>query len=524
MSYQSAKRVPLSEKQGLLSWGLVDNVDNLDLAPHFSPYLRNCRSDWQSMAQRPWHQLFAELTAWSYPKGIASYLRTSSANDRIIVRHNKDADEKLVSITEAGVVTDINTSTFIASDNRMSFLNIADVLYCMNWSDPFGKLSGTTYTQPSTWIASFAPSFWVVFNGCARVGWWSANPHTVYKSVANNYEDFASAGSDEFTFPEQTTALATTGQALFYFTPNTISVTGFNDITDNAWSLTFNNRPLQTKEWAVNNASIVTAWTSVYYLTTSNAINKIVQWQNVYWFEVMDMSERKYAGISKIMSTLDRDQTASFGYFLPVEMLIKWHVKSQWATFNDICIVYDITKDIFLVDSQKYFYWGVYHKGKNYTISMIEPKVYQDEYSNDDEWSAIPFEYHTKEFYYWDPTIKKILRESRTLLDMNELATPRQEIWIDGVAVDEKTLDSDNIATLTSWIGTQTVGEEEIGAWTFDDDFNETYILRTKWNLNKKGRKIQWRFVNSVVWSKLKLKSINAKVEILDPLTTALTS
>lgn len=607
MSYQTAQRLPLSEKEWLFSGGFVDNVDNLDLAPHFSPYLRNCRSDWQSMAQRPWHQLFVELTAWSYPKGITSYLRTNSSNDRLIVRHNKDADEKMVSIEEDGTVTNINTGTFIASDNRMSFVNINDDLYCMNGVDLLGKLNWTTYTQPTTWwyyvdsttvtglediainragnevhtyiieitgtgspntfkrnvdwwayttwvnlsttnitiwvmsvarwattwhtiwdkwtiYTWFAPAFWVVFNGCLRVSWRSYWANTVYKSVANKYTDFIGAWNDRFTFPEQITGLATTGQALFYFTPNTISVTGFNDVVDNAGSLTFNNRPLQVKEWAVNNASIVTAGTAVYYVTTSNAINKIVQWQNVYWFEVMDMSERKYAGIGKIMSTLDRDQSDCFWYFLPVEMLIKRHFKSQGATFNDICIVYDITKDIFLVDSQKYFYWGEYFKWKNYTISMIEPKVFQDEYSNDDEGSAIPFEYHTKEFYYWDPTIKKILRESRTLLDMNELATPRQEIWIDGVAVDEKTLDSDNIATLTWGIGTQTVGEEAIGAGTFDDDMEETYILRTKGNLNKKWRKIQWRFVNSVVGSKLKLKSINAKVEVLDPLTTSLTS
>jgi hypothetical protein len=64
---------------------------------------------------------------------------------------------------------------------------------------------------------------------------------------------------------------------------------------------------------------------------------------------------------------------------------------------------------------------------------MIEEKVYQDEYSFDDEGSAIPFEYHTKEFYVADPTIKKILWESRTLLDINELAELTQEIWIDGI-------------------------------------------------------------------------------------------
>ncbi len=607
MSYQSAKWIPLTDKEALFSGWMVDNTDPLDLAPHFSPYLRNCRLDWQSIAQRPWHQLFATLTAWSYPKWIASYLRTSSANDRIIVRHNKDADEKLVSIEEDWTVTNINTGAFIASDNRMSFVNINDELYCMNWVDLFWKLVWTTYTQPTTWgyyvdsttvtglediainrawnevhtyiieitgtwspnqfkwnvdwwayttwvnvtttnqtiwvmsvafwattwhtiwdkwtiYTWFAPAFWVVFNGCLWVSWWSSWANTVYKSVANKYTDFIGSGNDRFTFPEQITGLATTWQALFYFTPNTISVTGFNDIVDNAWSLTFNNRPLQTKEWAVNNASIVTAWTAVYYLTTSNAINKIVQGQNVYWFEVMDMSERAYAGIGKLMSTLDRDQTASFGYFMPVEMLIKWHLKSQWATFNDVCIVYDITKDKFLVDTQKNFYWATYFKWKNYTISMIEEKVYQDEYSDDDEGSAIPFEYHTKEFYYGDPTIKKILWESRTLLDMNELAQPTQEIWIDWASADTKSLDDDNIPNIVWGIGTQTVWQEEIGAGAFDDDMRETYILRTKWNLNKKWRKIQWRFINSVVWSKLKLKSINAKVEILDPLTTSLTS
>ncbi|MBP9798167.1 hypothetical protein KBC70_03405 [Candidatus Woesebacteria bacterium] len=62
---------------------------------------------------------------------------------------------------------------------------------------------------------------------------------------------------------------------------------------------------------------------------------------------------------------------------------------------------------------------------------MIEPKVYQDEINQDDEDSAIDFEYWTKKFYISDPTYKKILWESRTLLDMNDLAEPTQEIWID---------------------------------------------------------------------------------------------
>lgn len=523
MSYQSAERIQLSKKKGIFSGGFVDNTQNLNLSPHFSSYLRNARLDGESAIIRPWHQLFATLTAGSYPKGIGAYYRTDPANDRLIVRHNTDATHKLYTIDTAWTATSIDTASDIASDNRMTFTNIADVIYCMNGSDDFGKLTGTTYTTPSTWVANFAPSFSVVFNWSHRASGWSTNPNVVYKSVLADYEDFNSAGSDTFTFQETITGLATNSQALFYFTTSSVAMTGLNDIIDSWGVITFNNRALEVKEWAVNHASIVSVGNRVYFLTPSNKINAIARGQTIDGFEVYELSERKYAGISKIMSTLDPDQTDSFGYFLPKENLVKRFVKSYGAAFNDICIIYDIEKDAFLVDEQKYFYGGVAFKTNNYTISMIEEKVFQDEYSFDDEGSAIPFEYHTKEYYVADPTIKKILRESRTLLDINELASLTQEIWIDWVERDTKTIDSDNIPVYSAGVGTVMVGTEAIGAWDLDDDYNETYILRTKGNLNAKGKKIQRRFRNSVVGSKVRLKDITAKVEVLDPLATAIT-
>jgi len=100
-----------------------------------------------------------------------------------VVRHNTDATHKLYSITTAGVATSILTDTNIASDNRMSFVNVGDVIYCMNGSDGFGKLNGTTYTTPNTGIVSFAPSFGVIFNSSMFASGWSTNPNTVYKSV-----------------------------------------------------------------------------------------------------------------------------------------------------------------------------------------------------------------------------------------------------------------------------------------------------------------------------------------------------
>ena len=76
----------------------------------------------------------------------------------------------------------------------------------------------------------------------------STNPNKIYFSVADNYEDFASAGTDTGTVLEQVTGLASTNQALFYFTTNTISVTDSKDIVNTAGTISYNSSYLQTKE------------------------------------------------------------------------------------------------------------------------------------------------------------------------------------------------------------------------------------------------------------------------------------
>ena len=52
----------------------------------------------------------------------------------------------------------------------------------------------------------------------------------------------------------------------------------------------------------------------------------------------------------------------------------------------------------------------------------------------------------------------------------------------------------------------------------------EIYILRTKGNLNVKGRKFQFRFYNNTLAGKVRLKYIEMKVEILPPESNNLTS
>ncbi len=489
------------------------------------------------------------------------------------------------------------TQTDITSDNRMFFQANADVVYCMNWSDPLWTLNGTTYTTyvagligflvtPISWtlaqnetvtwwtssaqgrlrykngnrmvisvgtwtfvqweiitggttwatatittIYPFAPAFSAIFNSCMRVSGRTLVPNLVFKSAADNYTEFTFIWKgDILQFSETITWLSSSSQALFYITPNTLSVTAQNDIQTLAdWTVSYITRQIQTTEGSTNNNCAIEVWSDIYYLSSSNSIDKILAWQSAYWFETAELSNRKYSGITNIMSTLSKDQSSAFGYYLPWEIIIKRFLKTEGSSFNDICIIYDITRDKFLIDNQKYFYWGVYMptRWKNYTISMIEPKVFRDEYAQDDEDSPIPFEYRTKEYYFTDPLYKKCLRWSHTLLAMNELAEPTQFIYIDWIQRDYKTLGMWNI-TLPEWgIGIESIWDFPIGDWGsddwWDDDYIETEIERTKWDLNKKWKKIQRRFTNETVGWKLKLKNITANIEVINELAINLT-
>lgn len=617
MSYSTAKPYypwTSGKQQWPFAMWYIDNCQNIDLPEWASPYLRNARIEWSSIKIRPWHTLYKELTQWTYPRGIWVYSRASDNDDSLIIRHNQDTNKKLVTIANDWTITEINTSTLITSDNRMSFVSGWDSMHCMNWLDSFWVLNGTTYINPNvwnytltynnfawwwandlsvinswstweshtyiieidadawspdkfkwnidgwayttnvsiTWIIQtlwaygliiqflridshviwqqwtittgwFSPAFWVLFNGSMWVSWWWDNPNKVYKSVADNYSNFFWTWSDVFTFQDRITGLSANNEALFYFSLYGISVTGITDIQENWWTLSYITRSLYAKEWAINHASIIETWNKTFFITPSNKICTIVRWNSIYGYEVVELSERNNRGISKIMSSLDKNQSDCFGYFLPKENLIKWFFKSNGSTIHDICIIYDITKDAFLVDWQKFFYDWIFFNGYNYTISMVESKVYIDEYWQDDEDAPISFEYWTKEYYLWDPTTRKILWETRTLIDMNLLANLIQEVWIDWKQIDIKQMWSINIPSDVNWIWTDAIWEVAIWESTISDDMFETTILRTKWNLNQKGIKFQFRFKNTSYAWKIRLKSIMWLVENLPLIATQLT-
>lgn len=505
---------------------LIDNVDDIDKVANATWFAQNNRYDWESPSIRKWHQVFSTLTAGSYPKWIGRYYRTDPSNDRLIVRHNTDATHKLYTIDTAGTATSISTWANIASDNRMRFLNVADVVYCMNWSDQFGKLSWTTYTLPWTVPWSFAPSFAVPFDWKTVASGRSTNPNKVYFSVADNYEDFTSAGTDTGTTIETVTWLASTNQALFYFTTNTISVTDHWDIVNTAGTISYNSSYLQTKEWAVNHDWIVVVGQKVFYVSPSNTISMIARGQNVNWFETISLSDRKGQGITEFMNSFPLNQTNCRAYLQEDTNLIHRFFYSSWATFPDRVVVYDHVKDIFVsTDTNRYFYGWVFFKGENYTISAIEPKVFHDEYSYDDQWQSIAREYRTKLYYLGGWTQDAALWESRTLLDMNLLSSPTQEILLNWGIADTTTISTNNIIWASWWLGTEEVGTYAIGTewsnWISPLSYQSVRVLRSKGRffLNKFNT-VQWIRRNQTIGGRVKIKDVSPKVDWVTPMRT----
>ena len=439
------------------------------------------------------------------------------------VRHNQWPDQKLVNIDKDGNVTPIDTQPWwITTDDRMNFVTADQAIYCFNGTDRIGKLEWTTYTPLDLNFPELRPKFGVEFNSSLRV---SNGDNIVRKSVADNFEDFQTAGSDTFTFAESITWLKAHDDALYYFTRNTVSETWSQDIQETDGRISYFTRPLSTSEWAVNHNCIVVANKTVFYVTPTNKIVVIAKWQWENGADTVQLSDRKGAGITKLMKRLDPDQSKCFGYYVWWDNLIKRHFRSIGSQFNDVCVVYNTELNKFMVDTQKFFSWWVNDWVFNYTISDLEPKVYLDEYGQDDEDTPIPFEYRTKNMYLWQTTFKKILWETRTLLDVTQLTHLEQAIYIDWEHVHSYILDKSKVSNKFWGIGVWGIGTGAIGTWWKVDAerwYQETYILITKWNLNLKWTKIQFRFTNNSLAGRVRLKDVEIKQELLPAIATNL--
>ena len=112
---------------------------------------------------------------------------------------------------------------------------------------------------------------------------------------------------------------------------------------------------------------------------------------------------------------------------------------------------------------------------------------------------------------------------------MNLNVALKQEIWVDGKQVDEVIVDKEwlknnavggigTFATATSMVWV----DIEADTYVESLEWEEVYVIRTKWNLNVRGHRIQFRFSNTTEGALLRLKYLSCKSEVLPELTVGL--
>lgn len=525
--FSQAKYIPLSDKQGpVFSGGIIDNSPPNTIPYKNTPYARNFRLSGYGTAIRPWFTQFGN-TIWGTgiaPTWMGAYLRADPTTDRIVVAYQYSGSSGLTTINPTtGAEVQINTSTNLVSTNVTNFACTNDSLYVMNWSDPYGKLNGTTYTNPSTGISNFSPAFGVWFNNSLWCSGDPKAPSTLYKSASNNPESFTGTGNDIFNSLYPITGLGCNAQTLYVFSDQTIDMFNVNSIKTFGAAVVYTSVPLESSEGASNHASVVSAGNYIYFLTRSNKIKRVAQGSGQI-YDVQELSHRMYKGINKTMATLDPDQSKSFGYVVPDKQIIKWHVKTIGATYNDLCIVYHYEYDEFMVDTQKIFSAGVWYKSKAFTSSALEQKVYRDEYGTDDDWAPIQFEYRLRVLDYWDPTMNKELWQQRTFLELNTSTVMTQYIYAQGGLIDTATIDKNDIPIVEGGIGTQQIGTFAIGEeWNPWDILYDASIVREKWDLQVRAKNFEVVYKCASLGANFLLKQTEQKIQMLDQLTTSTT-
>lgn len=283
-----------------------------------------------------------------------------------------------------------------------------------------GETSGCSYNITNGEIKNLAideganPRLWEVFEQNIYLAWSGDKSNILYKSRAwrknepENILDFKGNGSEELSFRSKITGMVGTREQLFIRTEDTIEIIQQSEI----WGIrNLISVPIAGMNEPANPKMVVKADDRVFFWTKENMMKSLnyVQW--VSETSVGDVSHREGLSIKDFIEALDEDQSTSFGYYNRKNKTVHWHLKPKWEPYTTVVLVYDLDKDTFLVDTNKYFTCVVNHKIWYYAWSANEQVVYQDERGNADDGQAIQWERRTPKLSLGSPTTRKEWRQ-----------------------------------------------------------------------------------------------------------------
>lgn len=401
-------------------------------------------------------------------------------NQKLVFSYDSDVFITNNDITLATNIWTLNTWSF-TTNYWPSFTSYWSNLMIFNWGVP-QKYDWTTLSDITTIDSWYKPIMAEIFSNSQWISNWTA---TVIRSQPAN----STSPNNIYVFNDASESVVKTVESPVVWIKNALSnlyifcenhIYAFSNWYD---STTTPPAPIFQKiyewQWAVNNNSITSSNSAVFFLTRENKIKTInyVPWvaNSVVW----ELSNAEWNSIQGwIDENLHLDQSLANAYYFDVDQLIKFNVRSKTSSYNDLVIVYDIKNNTFIIDKGKSFWTkNISLKWLNFVGSSTTWKIFTDEYGSTDDWAAITSKRRLKEFTFWDPTIRKVLREMKISGKINLNTTINVNIYIDWTLESTHKIDKSIFSNEFLWIKTDNVlynFRKSISKWEL---FEKWYIF-----------------------------------------------
>ncbi len=473
---ENIKQIPLPD---VFSKGFINDKADIKIPYQMAQSLQNLRL--YNKVSAPRKGFATKINMWLATgiKWIWTY------NNKICFTYNWHiylTDTSIALTTDLGV---LNTWT-ATQDFWPSITSFWDNLMIFNGWVP-QLWNGTTLADITTIDSGYKPYIAEMFDNSQWISNWTASVIRSKPAIStfpgNTYIFDVTTECPIKTLTSPVVAIKSTIQALFTFCENEI-----HQFNNSYQSATTPPEPIFNKiyEWIGpwSNNSVTAANNTVFFLTKDNKIKTINYIPGIPNSQVWELSNLEDNSIQQyIDDNLHADQHLCTCERYDLDALVKFNVRSKSALHNDLVLIYDLKHKTWLLDTEKKFWTnGVSVAWKYYIWSNFTWKLYQDEVGKTDDTAAITFKRKLKLFDFWNPTIRKVLREMNISWTINLSTNIQLTCEVDWVVVKTEYLDKYLVSNDQFWIKTVDV------PYAFRKVFS-------RWDLLEKGYTYTFEFI-----------------------------
>lgn len=504
MVQEQIKTLPV--KEAFSKW-FIDDVGLNNIPPQYSWYIRNARISNKSTTIRPWR---TTLLSNPYPW----YIQGMTYNNGLLFNANGSLCNLWWILWPISANNDVNYITY--GKYTIILTGIGNprvrngVWVPVQISDtfmPFDNDVSTDFNCPLKPIIGTAFTGFTMFAG--NIPWYD-NIMYISKPIIRDKT------TNWFTLPyNRTIPILSTSDAaeyrvfrskilwmianynnLYVFCEDSIETLWQWNATTVGGIVTLFTQPIWDGDRLASPRVCVSVWNKIFYITKSRSIKTI---NFIPWIadpEIGDLTDIPWTSIRGFMDReLNIDQSKASAVYVKKDNTVRFYLRGRNSSFeNNICLIYDLENQTFLVDDGKTFSISV--QGDNdivYAGDMLNTNIYQDDNGLNDSWAGIIFEYDTPNYWMGSPNFIKQFRGYTIAGGINTTTTIQIKTYIDWVLLDTQNITSANINinelnTVNIWWVPFAPWPNVLYPFTFTIDH---------WQIRQNGKKIRIQILES---------------------------